>query len=73
MPIGKTMKGLLYLIFVLSFQALAASGDDYLLENVSLSSNWSKISKNSEQNVRYLVEVLKRTHTGTRLLKEASA
>jgi hypothetical protein len=66
------MKGLLYFIFLLNFQALAASGDDYLLENVSLSSNWSKISKNSEQNVRYLIEVLKRTHTGTRLLKEAS-
>jgi hypothetical protein len=67
------MKCLLFLFLFISFnQAQAAANDDYLLENVSLSSNWTKISKNPEQNVRYLIEVLKRTHTGTRLLKEAS-
>ncbi|MFZ4712120.1 MAG: hypothetical protein ACOYL6_00275 [Bacteriovoracaceae bacterium] len=60
------------LILLTSWALRAGANDDYLIENISLATTWDKVSKNSEQNVRYLIELLKKSHTGTRLLKEAT-
>lgn len=61
----------LVISFILLFFGLARASD-LIIDEVPLDTTWSKITKNPEDNVRYLIDFLKKSETGKQLLKAAS-
>lgn len=49
-----------------------AMDDVLIFENVNLEKTWSKLHPNSEYNIKFLIQTLKRSETGKRLLVDAS-
>lgn len=66
------MKYLYLLLILIHSQLTLASDDEIIFDSVDLDKVWTKIHTKSEYNVKFLIQTLRRSETGKRLIADAS-